>query len=276
EGLAPLRRAAWRGTIELVALPDAPAADSGGRGPAADARRAVILAPEGRRLEYPVAALRATGWEVEILPRDQPLRGAPRLLVIGGSMTILRDSPEFAAVRAGATILFDGRVGARIQGEPMWDGFLAADSIAGTLRFADGPRLAGAAGRAVRPVPGKATVLAAWDDGEPAAVAWHEGRGCVVYLATQVDAGEMVLDPAYPRVLDRLAHGCSSPDGHGGDDAPLDAGARAVLAGAGARTVAAGAARAGGGVALGRWMMAAALLVALAETFLAYGRKKPA
>jgi hypothetical protein len=59
----------------------------------------------------------------------------------------------------------------------------------------------------------------------------------------------------------------------GDADAPLDAGARAVLRGSGPRVVAAGAVPgSGGGVALGRWVMAAALLVALAETFFAYRR----
>src|SRR3954451_23154262 len=96
-----------------------------------------------------------------------------------------------------------------------------------------------------------ASVVASWDDGRPAAAARRMGRGCVVFAATDLERGEMTMDAAYPRVVDRLARGCESP-GTGDGDAPLDAGARAVLRGTGPAAVAAGAVPgSGGGVALG-------------------------
>jgi hypothetical protein len=142
--------------------------------------------------------------------------------------------------------------------------------------FADGLHVAGAATRlSAEPAVG-ARVIATWEDGRPAATARRLGRGCIVAVGTEIERGGMVLDAAYPRVLGRLARGCESP-GEVDADAPLDAGARAVLSGSGPRLMAAGAvAESGGGTALGRWVMAAALLAALAETFFAYRRNKPA
>ena len=60
----------------------------------------------------------------------------------------------------------------------------------------------------------------------------------------------------------------------GEGDAPLDAGARAVLRGSGPAALSASEIPgAGGGIPLGRWVMAMALLVAIAETVVAYGRR---
>ncbi len=273
DGIAPLRRAAWPGAIDLAALQDAIVADSAGRVSAPESMEAIVTDPGDRGMDYLVAALGAVGWKTSVLARGQPLPAGAALVVVPAPLPADGAGAVAAAARAGATVLADGAAGASLAGERLWTGG-AMEGTAGAIWFADGLHLAGFAARVGGgPAPG-ARVLAAWDDGRPAAVARRVGRGCIVYLATEVGQGEMVLDAAYPRVLDRLARGCESPETTD-DDVPLDAGARAVLRGSGPRTLAAGAAAGrGGGTALGRWMMAAALLAALAETFLAYGRKR--
>jgi len=275
DGLAPLRRAAWPGAIELVALPDAPAADSALRD--TTPKRALYLAdPRDRATAYPSAALQATGWNVTLVTPGQPLPPGAGLIVAAAPLPEATAREIVPRAAGGATLLVDAAAIPSLAAALPWTEPARADSSGGTMWFGGGLRLGGAAARVGGDARRGAAVIAAWDDGRSAAVARRTGAGCTVVVGTRLGRGEMVLDPAYPRVLDRLAHGCPSPGNHAGDDAPLDAGARAVLAGQGGRTVAAGAARAGGGVALGRWTMAAALLVALAETFLAYGRKKPA
>jgi hypothetical protein len=100
-------------------------------------------------------------------------------------------------------------------------------------------------------------------------VAARLGTGCVVFVGTRLEAGELPLSAAYPRALERMAQACEPADSSGAL-LPLDAGARAILAGRGPAVVHASAS---GGVPLGRWLMAAALLVALIETGLAYRRR---
>jgi len=279
DGIAPLRRAAWPGAIDLVALPDAAAAD-----PARDdsetvaAKRAILFADPGdRATAFPVAALQATGWEVTVVSPGQtiPPPGAA-LIVVSAPLPAATAREIVSRAGRGATLVVDAAAIASFRAALPWSGAARADSAAGAIWFDDGSHLSGAARRAAgRPRRG-ARVIAAWDDGQPAAVAARSGAGCVVAVGTELARGEMVLDAAYPRALGRLARGCE-PVADVDGDAPLDAGARAVLRGAGPRTVAAGAAGAsGGGTALGRWVMAAALLVAAAETLLAYGRRRPA
>jgi len=278
EGIAPLRRAVWPGAIDLVALPDAPAADSAARDSSAgEAKRAVVLAgPDATAAQYPVDGLRATGWTVDLIAPGQPLPDSATLIVATGRVA---DAPSGAITRAvegGATVLGDADASLPRHLTP-WVAEPESDTLATAFWLADGSHVTGASSRADGHPAAGAAVIAAWDDGEPAAVARRVGRGCAVYLGTRLAAGEMVLDAAYPRMLERLARGCSSPGNAVDAGAPLDAGARAVLAGAGARAVAASALpSAGGGVPLGRWLMGLALIAALAETFLAYRRKKAA
>ncbi|HET7232990.1 MAG TPA: BatA domain-containing protein, partial [Longimicrobium sp.] len=276
DGLAPLRRAMWPGSIGLIALPAAPPADSVARD-TTPRRAAVIADPRDPVTSYPVAALEATGWSVSVVAPGQALPADARLIVASAALPNETVGEILARVDGGATLLADATAIPSITATLPWAGPARADSAAGAMWFGDGLHVAGAAGRVTGEPERGASVIAAWDDGRPAAVARRTRAGCMVVVGTSVGRGEMVLDAAYPRVLERLARGCESPANAFSDDAPLDAGARAVLAGAGARTVAAGTLRAaGGGTGLGRWVMAAALLVALAETFLAYGRKRAA
>lgn len=272
DGLAAVRRAAWPGAIEIVAVPGA--ADTA-RHETATRGHTVLLAGD-RNPEYPVAALEAVGWTVDVLqPRQSLPSPAPALVVIAAPVDASAASEVLNAARAGATVLVDAAAGTSLGAERLWTG-TRADSTGGAMWF-DGDLHA--AGAVVRMDGGPAAgtkVVAAWDDGRPAAAARRVGSGCIVFAATELGRGDLVLDAAYPRVIDRLAHGCESPV-NADAAAPLDAGARAVLRGSGPAVVAAGAVPgSGGGVRLGRWVMALALLVALVETFFAYRRRKAA
>jgi len=278
DGIAPLRRAAWPGAIDLVALPDAVQADSLGADTAtAEAKQAILFAdPRDRVTAFPVAALQATGWEVGVVSPGQPLppQGAT-LIVVSAPLPAAAVRKIVSRAASGATLVVDAAAISSLASALPWEP-ARADSVAGAIWFDGGLHLSGAARRVAGKPRRGAKVIAAWDDGQPAAVAGRSGAGCVVVVGTALAQGEMVLDAAYPRVLGRLARGCESAM-DGGADVPLDAGARAVLSGAGPRMVAAGAVGgSGGGTALGRWVMAAALLVAAVETFLAYGRKRAA
>jgi len=124
----------------------------------------------------------------------------------------------------------------------------------GGMWFDAETELAGAAGRvqAGGPAPGARTV-AAWDDGRPAATAKRLGDGCVVFVGTELEGGELPFQAAYPAALARLARGCDATAGTA-DPRPLDPGAIAVLRGRGPAAVAASAVGAAeAGVALGRW-----------------------
>lgn len=274
-GLPPLRRAAWPGALHLPELPG----DAGpGASPPEPAARggAVVLAPEGEG-GYATAALGATGWKVAAggeLPDS-----AAAYLVLSPA------APEMAArlldaVRGGATVVVASAEPAAPLRDALpwrWDGEDGGEAP-GALVFGPELRLPGAAERAGgRPPPG-ARWLAAWEDGRPAAAAAPLGEGCLVYLAAPLEGGSLPLSAAFPRAVDRLARACEDADGGvpaGMGAAPLDAGARALLRGDGAEAVPAREVEGGGGgLPLGRWVLLGALAVALAETALAYGRRK--
>lgn len=277
EGLAPLRRAAWPGALVIPDLggprttsPDSIAADS-----TDESRRAMVVGSQRAGL-FAAPALEATGWRVgrtpgvETLPADSA----------GLYLVLTRPAPAVASelrrrAEAGATVVV-GRDGVteEIRGMIPWTGFAPDERAPGEMWI--GPELqAGGASNGARGRPAEdARVIAAWDDGRPAASAAPLGRGCVVFAGTDLEGGGLPFSATFPRLLDRLGRGCESADGSSADsDRPLDSGARAVLRGEGSPVVAASAvAGAGGGVQLGRWLMAAALAVALIETFLAYRR----
>lgn len=265
-GMAALRQAAWPGAIRLPVL--APSGPGTAPAPEMRARPTAAVIASGGAGRFVVPALEATGWTVRSADRLSALPSDTPLIVA------LRPAGDLRAVaEAGATVVLDA--GAAGSSMPSWlpvqGSATRLREDAGDLWFGPDLRLPGATARAdIRPKRG-ATVLAAWDDGRPAVVAARIGKGCVVFAGTRLEDGGLPLSPAFPRALERMARAC---DGERTADAmmPLDAGARAILAGSGAAVVNA----AGGGagsLALGRWVLAAALLVALAETFLAYGRR---
>jgi hypothetical protein len=269
-GLARARAAAWPGAIRVPDLPVAPSPAEATAPAAARRGEAVVVAPPGRG-RYVAAALGATGWDVRRAASDSTAVHFVLPPLDAAATARLR-----TALEAGATVI--------VAGEPSGlDGLLPWRSTAGdgtsdggTLLLDDGTRAGGAERRAGgRPAEG-ARLLAAWDDGRPAAAAARVGRGCAVHLATNPEAGRLPLAAEFPRLIDRLARGCDPAPSAGGA-APLDAGARAVLRGTGGESVALAAlGAAGGGIPLGRWILGVALLVALVETLLAYGRRRSA
>lgn len=279
DGIAPLRRAVWPGAIGLVALPAAPAADSASPD-SVDAGHAIVLAADGdANTQYPVAALGSLGWDVETRTPLQPLGDSADLILVTTRLDAGQSRTVADAARRGATVVMDANGDVSVADLTLWRGDASAvdDTLGGTIRFADGLAVPGAVSRVAGTLARDAAMIAAWDDGRPAAVARRLDRGCVVFVGTYVDRGEMVLGASYPRLLGRLARGCASTENTVEDGEPLDAGARAVLAGAGPSAVAARTlAATGGGMGLGRWLMGVALLAAATETFLAYRRKRQA
>ncbi|HEX7239204.1 MAG TPA: hypothetical protein VF263_02980, partial [Longimicrobiaceae bacterium] len=263
-GLARLRRAAWPGALRTPPLP--PPAEGPPRAPAPRGTAVVLAPPGGGR--FVSAALGATGWRV-----GSGADSAAAHVVLGGAPDGDR---LLAAVRRGATLLVSGDAPASLRAASPWEPAAGTGDAAGTMVFADGLELPGAARRSGGAPRAGATVLAAWEDGRPAAAASRLGRGCVVAVATALEGGSLPLSAAYPRTVDRLLRGCE-PDAPTDGAVPLDAGALAVLRGDGPSAVAVSALGAtGGGIPLGRWVLGAALLAALVETLLAYGRRRAA
>ncbi|HYJ78910.1 MAG TPA: BatA domain-containing protein [Longimicrobiaceae bacterium] len=264
DGLAPLRRAAWPGAISIPPLGPVRAPADADSSPPSVQRAVVTASAGGGRFVTP--ALAATGWQVAATASED------------ASLIVLLAPPaDPAALRqraeAGATVLISApALTPDLRTLAPWSGSLAADGAPGTMWLDGGPGLPGAAGRVAGEPSIGARTIAAWDDGRAAAAAARVGRGCAVFVAADLEAGELPLSAAYPGALDRLARGCDLPATPA--DAPLDAGALAVLRGDGPVAVAASSlAGAAGGTALGRWILGAALAVALVETFLAYRRR---
>jgi hypothetical protein len=267
-GMAALRQAAWPGAIRLQDLTSPiPPNTATSREP--EPRRNAVVIASGVTGRFVVPALEAIGWTTRAVDRLPSIPADVRLIVA------IRPAGDLRALaEAGATVVADaGSAGSLMPGWlPIQSTTTRLRSDAGDLWFGPDLRLPGATARAdIRPKRG-ATVLAAWDDGRPAVVAARLGKGCVVYAGTRLEDGALPLSPAFPRALERMARACNrEPTG----DAmlPLDAGARAILAGRGATVINAAAGGGAGSVPLGRWLMAATLLVALAETFFAYWRR---
>jgi len=277
-GLGPLRDAVWPGAVDLVELPDLETGDAEIVPDNVKAKGAIYFADALERLSFVKPGLEATRWEV-LLPTGtaEPALDSARLIVVGRAVPAGLAAALGRAAQAGATVLVTAPVAASLRGLIPWAGAMRVDSVGGGMWLASGPHVSGAATRVSGDAARGASVIASWDDGRPAAAARRLGRGCVVFAATELERGEMTLDAAYPRLLDGLARGCEASDAPSSIDrnAALDAGARAVLRGTGPGVVAARTVPGwGGGVPLGRWVLAAALVVALTETFFAYGRKR--
>jgi hypothetical protein len=278
EGIGALRTSVLAGALELVELPDLDAADGGIEPENVRSLGAIYFAAGLDHPSFGQTALEAAGWRVRRV--ESPAEFSPdsaRLVVVASPVVGQMESVLRSAAEAGATVLVAAPAAPSLRGLVPWTGTTVTDSAGGGMWLATGLHVSGAALRVSGAAARGAKVVAAWDDGRPAAAARRIGRGCVVFAATDLERGEMTLDPGYPRLLDGLARGCEPADRTVPRDAPLDAGARAVLRGSGPSVVAARTVPGwGGGVPLGRWLLAAALLTALAETFLAYGRKRAA
>jgi hypothetical protein len=271
EGLGPLRAAAWPGAIRLVAVGGTDGPEAAPPPPAPRARAAAVLAAEGGGA-YAAAALAALGWAVADATAEPAL-----YLVLAPEVAAGGDL--LARAREGAVVVVAGEPPAGPLGDALpWETAEESSLVAAApaaLVLDAGPSLGGAAGRVPGRVRRPGRLLAAWEDGRPAAAAAPEGAGCLVFLATELEAGALPLSPAFPLLLDRLARGCepAAPPA-GGAALPLDRGALALLEGREMPAVVA-AATLGAvdpGRRLDRWLLLAALGVALAEAGLAYRR----
>jgi hypothetical protein len=276
-GLAAMR-GAWPGGIELIAVEGVE--ESGADGPGATAESvpgpgtAVLLSEEGGGF-FAGAALEALGWTVT-RTGSGGADPAPELYVVLGQGAAGWSRAD-AWAREGATVVLAGAAGTGAAP----DGFpwsvsrgggdeAVAPGGGGTLVLDGGGVVRGA----VRGGPGEpaqgARLLAAWEDGAPAAAALPHGDGCLVYVNSTLEEGRLPLDPGFPSLLERLAEGCDAlpaalPPG------ALDRGAREWLEGSGGASPVALGPLAGGseGRPLARWFLAAAFLVALAESRMA-------
>jgi hypothetical protein len=277
-GLAPLRRAAWPGALDLARVPLARAAADSARAPAV-APRALVLSARGGG--FASAALGASGMEGG--------RANPRApLASEAGVYLLMDAPSAATagqllerVRGGATLIVTPSAAAEpLRASLPWTGgfAVARNSGGGAMWFGAELELAGAAGRVEqgRAAAG-ARIVAAWEDGRPAAVARALGSGCIVFAGVELEGGELPFQAEYPAALARLARGCAADASSAAAARPLDPGAVALLRGRGPQSLSASAIGASeAGIALGRWILGAAILVALVETLLAYRRRKTA
>lgn len=111
--------------------------------------------------------------------------------------------------------------------------------------------------------------VAFWADGEAAAVARAAGAGCIVRTGIGLVAPPLTGSPALPGLLRHLLAACDDVDPAA--TLPLGSVARATLAGGdtpGAVAVAALPGAGDAGMPLSRWLLLAALAVALIETWI--------
>lgn len=272
-GLGALRESAWPGSIQLTRIPMARDTTSAAR--PASSRRAYVVARGGGR--FVSAALGALGYDVRAFPTG-PAPDSSIYFILSAS-----HGPVFAELvvraRGGATVVLAHTAvqwrGDRAALMPWSNGFaLVPNSRGGAMWFGADLRIGGAAGRVSGEPANGARTVAAWDDGWPAATAMRMGRGCLVFVGTAMEGGDLPFQAEYPAMLGRLARGCE-PQDETTSDRPLDPGALQVLRGRGASSIAAHRLGAAGGIAFGRWLLAAALAVALIETMLAYRRRAP-
>lgn len=263
---------------------------------------ALVFGPEEHPLRpYVIAALQVLGYDrgpseetalIVVLPgqdADASFPGGVRVVVLGG-----------APGAAGLEVPW------RTLGEAVGEAPDAApDAMSGEA--SEGPRLS--RGRLVLPggyglggwlprngdAPDGAVVVAVWEDGRPAATATRAGEACVAYLAADPVHPGAAADPAFPHLVRELARACDPASGAAGSadaaladaaladadladaalrDVPLDAGALSILRGDALPAAADLLSLDGGhGRSLVRLLFALALLVALAEAGLAYGRR---
>lgn len=261
--LARLREE-WPGAIRVVAVSGE---EVGGEAPVetSSRSRAVVIAGEGAGA-YATAALEALGWEATVLQGDDRLpEDAAAYVVLAAVPRPVADALLDRA-REGATVI---AAGVELPGA-----LEAAATPGGRLVLDDGTVLDGAVRTARIAAPAPRRVLGAWGDGTLAAVALPVGTGCLVTAEAALESGRAPLSPTFPAVMARLLAGCAEGDERVVDPRPLDAAARAKLERAELpATVEAEIAGAPAGQPLGRWLLLLALAVALAETWIAYGRR---
>jgi hypothetical protein len=275
-GLAPLRAAAWAGSLEWV-TPVEPAAQALAaeiaEKDAVRAQRARVNGgTEGRFVD---AALQALGWAVGRAPEG----ARPDLQVVlpGGGAP---DPAELDALAsAGAIVLIAGDATSAV-GLELWIPGPEADAARperGILVFPDGYQVPGVGGRTGgAPAPG-ARVVAVWEDGSPAAVVRPRSGGCSAFVAADPEAGRLPTSARLPGLLRRLLEACAPPHSSSPGFVPLDQGALHLLRSPESPPrLALGASGGAPRLALAPWLLALAAILLIAETAAAYLRRSVA
>lgn len=241
-GTGALRPAAWPGRVGIVAV-EGPPRDP----PAPGARRTAAVWARPGAGDLVSAAAAAAG-----LPPASAADSAAAVFVL---RTIT--AAEEARLGGAATVVRQEGAGTRLAG-------------AGAVVL-DGLDPVPGAGRrtSLVPAPGE-RVVATWEEGGAAAVASRQGATCRVRFGADLEAGALPRGAGYPHLVARLASACEgTPATHSGS---LDAGGRRLLAGAGPEWVSARTLGSAAPVPLGRWLLALAVVTALAEMLLARRR----
>ena len=195
----------------------------------------------GGRLEHALLASDQLG------PAMTPARAAPGSRVVRLVRTVPMPG-DSAFARAGNTVVrWDTATAPRIAAE----GLAVGDDV-----------IVAALGRVAMGQTGR--VLARWADGKPAAEEHRVGSGCMRSVGIVMPtAGDIALHPPFQRMVRALL----APCGLESADVAADSDAVARLAGTGSRAAAAGVFRAADvqPASLVRWLLAAALVCALAE-----------
>jgi len=267
-GLPGLREPMYAGGITLEAVGEG---ESPRSLPATRPSAAVTPEAEGAP-PFLTASLEVLGREV-LRGVEAPLPG-PGLRVMAGVPEVEVLETLLAGVRRGDTLVMEVGSGGEGSGELPREGWVwSAPSSSRAPRHLLLP------GGVVLPPPGArnpgmpgpgARILAAWEDGDPAAAAVPLGEGCLVSVAFPLVEGDLPADPGYPLLMVALAAGCAGPPG-GVGSGPLDRSARSVLTGE-ARGLPPVVATPGGsgGAPLGGVFLLGAFLVALLEGWMVY------
>lgn len=283
-GFAATRSAVWPGPVGIVPVEPARRSD----GERTDPGGRAAIAGDGEAAAGLSAALEALGYTPDTSAAAGT--GSPPSLLVTADGTPLDTAAQrrvLEAVSAGTRALITGA--SRLDTGPLAEfvpanlgrvpdtGLLHAGDrvisvVPAAFHAADGSFSATSASS-----PDGAPVGAVWWDGTAAAVSRVIGEGCVTFASIALGATERRLDPAFPDLLDGLFRGCETESA---PDLPLDRGALAVLAGGrpadAPRPVAVAdldGAETGRGIA--RWLLLAALAVAVLESLLAGRTRRP-
>lgn len=280
-GLGGLRREIWPGSLTLVPLPAAQNTENPASSRASSPAVAYVAAGAGRG-EYVRAALGAAGWQIAPAATELP---AAELYVLLPGATAAAGEGIAAAVRDGATLLLDGTATppGGLPSPFLARRLLEAPGPAGAVYLAGGPALEGVRRTADVRLQPDARAEGAWLTGEIAVVTLVVGDGCIVGAGFGLEDPAAVISESYAPALARLAESCTATEAGTGaelagmDAVPLGRGARAVLASpALPATVRAGdISMVGSGFELMRWLLALALLVAIADGIVARRGRNP-
>ncbi len=274
--LGELRPEIWPGRLTLVPLPATAGIAENRSGDRPNSPAVAYVAAGAGRGEYVRAALGAAGWQMAQSATEVPDAG---LYVLLPGASAAAGATIAAAVREGATLLADAAVipPAGLPSPFLARRLLSPPGPAGAVYLVDGPTVEGVRRTADVRLQPDARPEGAWLTGEIAVAMLPVGEGCIVGAGFGLEDPAAVTAEAYAPALASLAATCArrgtgtGADHPGMDAMPLGRGARAVIAASSLpETVPAGEiSMIGSGFDLTRWLLALALLAAIADGVLA-------